>query len=411
MHVMSTYWRVEVALTTAPYAVSDSWTDITSQVRSLRFTLRRGAAGDPALPGTASVEVDNRDGRWNASSTYASAPYVNNVVPDKRVRFSVRESDAASFAVIGIMHLESVVDSASRQDATAVLQCSDLLRLLAQSQPVTVTRPAERPGPRITALLDAAGVPAHLRSTIDAGTVMLAPAELSGQVLGLIHEIARAEIAFYRVDTLGRFLFLDRYHWCDNTALRTSQATFDEDEFRHMDVSSISGAFVTTRQVVSSGVTGAEKGYESINAPANFPATTHQELSLPILFDGDAEVHAEAWQKQHETVDIDEARPAGIEMWVATPTATNPGALVEIIDAGVATVFASTYVSVTYRPIGWSADRDAQCRVELYEHVVTPEEWTWRLGFSAVSSQWLAQVDNHFYSFGTALASDDRGAI
>jgi hypothetical protein len=408
---MSTYWRIEVALTTAPYATSDTWTDITSQVRSLRYTARRGAPGDPSVPATASIEVDNRDGRWNASSTYASSPYAGNVVPNKRVRLSFREDGEAAWAPFTILYLERVADSAGPFDAIAVLECSDLFRVLAQSQPVNITRPAELPGPRIRALLDAAGLPAHLRSTIDNGTVMLAPADLSGQVLGLIHEVARAEIAYYLSDSIGRFLFLDRYHWIDNAALRTSQATFDEAEFRHIDVSSISGAFMHTSRVVGSGASGAEKSYASLNTPSNFPPTVHQELSLPLLYDGDVEAHAEAWQKQHETVDIDESRPQAIELFVASPSGTNPGALLEIVNGGVAPVSLTTYVSLTYRPVGWSSDRTAEVRVEAYEHVVTPEEWVWRLGFSAVDSIWLAQVDNHFYTYGATITSDKRGSI
>lgn len=130
-----------------------------------------------------------------------------------------------------------------------------------------------------------------------------------------------------------------------------------------------------------------------------------------LLYHGDVEMHAEAWQKQHETVESDEARPEGIEMWVATPTATNAAVLSEIVGGGSLNVQLGTYVSVTYRPIGWSADRDAQCRVELDEHVVTPEQWIWRLGFSAVDSIWLAQVDNHFYEYGDTITSDHRGSI
>jgi hypothetical protein len=408
---MSTYWRIEVALTTAPFAASDTWTDITTQVRSLRYSTQRGAPGEPAVPATAEIEVDNRDGRWNASSTYASAPYAGNVVPDKRVRLSFRESASAPFVVMGVLHLESVEDSAGPFDSIAVLRCSDLLRIMAQSQPLTLVRPAELTGQRIVALLNAAGIPAHLRFFVNSGTVMLPAAELSGQVLGLIHEVSRAEIARYRITGGGQFLWLDRYDWVDVATLNTSQATFAANEFLHIDVRSISGAFVTQRRVVASGASGRQRPYSSVNWPANFPNTVRQELGVPILYDGDVEAFAEATQKQHETVDIDESVPAGVEFFVASPSATNDTVLADIVNAGVRTVAINTYVSLLYRPVGWSTDRDAQLRVELDEHEVTPEQWTWRLGFSAADSRWRSDAVNHFYQFGTPITADHRGSL
>jgi hypothetical protein len=408
---MSTYWRIEVALTTAPYAVSQTYTDITTQVRSLSLTQQRGGPNDPVVPQTADIEVDNRDGRWNASSTYASAPYANNVVPDRRVRLSVRESDAASFVVLATLHLESVETADGPFDAIAVLRCSDLFRILAQSQPVAISRPVELPGQRVTALLNAAGVPAGLRSTIDNGTVTLGAADLSGQVLGLLHEINRCEQGMFRVDTLGRVEFRDRYHWLDTTALNSSQATIDEAEFLYGDVTGVSGSFVTPRSVAASGDTGNVKSYTSINLPTNFPATFGQELGVPLLYDADVEVLAELVQKQSETVQADESRPDGVRMWVATPSAVNAPILADVVDAGTLPVEHLFYVSLTYRPIGWSSDRDAQCRVESVRHDVTAESWELTYGFSAVDSRWRSEAPNHFYQFGTAITADHRGSL
>jgi hypothetical protein len=414
MATMSTHWRIEVALSTAPYAVSQTYTDITTQVRALNFSARRGAPNDPTVPQVAEIVVDNRDGRWSGSSTYASAPYAGNVVPDRRVRLSVRASSSDLFEVFAVLFIESVDDSLGPDDATATLRCSDLFRLLAQSQPVTLTRPAELPGPRVKALLDAAGVPSNLRTflgldvLVDNGTVMLAPANLNGQVLGLIHDIARCEQGQYGVLRSGEFFFYDRYHWIDASALNTSQVTFDEDEFLRGEVVHSNGAFGYQRSVVSSALSGRERPYSSTYAPANFPNTTRQELGTQLLYDADAEALAELVQKQHETVDADQSNPEMVELFVASPSATNAAAL-----AAITTYKAmlGSYVSLTYRPIGWSADRDAQCRVELHEHEVTPNEWRWRLGFSPADHRWRAEAPNHFYQFGTAIVADHRGSL
>lgn len=409
---MQPYWQVEIALTTAPYATSQTYTDISTQVRSLSFQHQRGGPWDPVSAASATIVVDNRDGRWNASSTYSSAPYDGNIVPDRRVRLSVRESGAASFVTLATLHLESVQTADGPQDATATLVCTDLFRLLAQSQPVAVSRPVELPGQRISALLTAAGVPANRIGTIDNGTVTLEASDVTGQVLGLMHEINRCEQGFFRVNADGQIEFRDRYHWADVSALKISQATLDEAEFLYDAVPSVSGAFVATRSVAASGASRDVKAYTSVNAPANFPKTYHQELGTLCLYDGDAEMLAENIQKWSETVDIDSARPSGVRMWVATPSATNSGALPEVVASGsLGALQLLNYVSLTYRPIGWSSDRDAQCRIELVRHDVSPGSWTVQLGFSAVDSIWVAQIDNHFYEFGETITSDHRGSI
>jgi hypothetical protein len=148
-----------------------------------------------------------------------------------------------------------------------------------------------------------------------------------------------------------------------------------------------------------------------VNWPSNFPNTVRQELGVPILYDGDVEAFAEATQKQHETTTISESVPAGVEFFVASPSATNAPVLADIVNGGVRTVAINTFVTLQYQPIGWSSSRNALVRVELDEHEVTPEEWRWRLEFSPADTRWRTEATNRFYEFGTAITADHRGSL
>lgn len=400
------YWQVQIALTTAPFA-TPSWTTITSQVRSIRLLKQRGGPNEQVKPFTAEIVVDNRDGRWSGSSTYTSSPYAGNVVPDRRVRLLSRASTGDSFGSRAEMFLEDVQDNLGTFDSTATLRCSGLFRILAQSQPVDIFRPVEMAGARIGALLTAAGIPSSLRGTIDAGTVMLPSGRLSGQVLALLYEVNRAERGFMRETNSGTFEARDRYHWVDTSALNTSQLTIDEQYILQRQIPHRNSAFDQYRAVAASGDNGIAHEYDSTYTPADFPETVHQELGLPALFDGDVEVIAEVTQKRAEVTDLDQSNPTEIELLLATAQEVNSWQLTNAFDLDLLEI-----VRVDYRPLGWTADRQALCRIETLEHVVTPTAWTMRLGLSPANDRWRDDhAEGYFYEFGDTLTADHRGSL
>jgi len=400
------YWQVQIALTTAPFA-TPSWTTITSQVRSIRLLKQRGGPNEPVKPTVAEIVVDNRDGRWSGSSTYSSSPYAGNVVPDRRVRLLSRASTGDSFGSRAELFLEDVQDNLGVHDSTATLRCSGLFRILAQSQPVDIFRPVEMMGARIGALLTAAGIPSSLRGTIDAGTVTLSSGRLSGQVLALLYEINRAERGFMRETNSGTFEARDRYHWIDESTLNTSQLTIDEQYILQRQIPHRNSAFDHYRAVAASGDNGVALEYASTYAGADFPDTVHQELGLPALYDGDAEVVAEVTQKRSEVTDLDQSNPTEIELLLATAQDVNSWQLTNTFDLDVLQI-----VQVDYRPLGWTADRQALCRIETLEHTVTPNAWTLRLGFSPANDRWRDdENEGYFYKYGDTITADHRGSL
>lgn len=400
------YWQVQIALTTAPFA-TPSWTTITSQVRSIRLLKQRGGPNEPVKPTVAEIVVDNRDGRWSGSSTYSSSPYAGNVVPDRRIRVNARASTGDSFTILATMFLEDVQDNLGTHDSTATLRCSDLFRIIAQSQPIALTRPAELTGERAIAILDAAGIPTSQRTGWNEGTVMLAPATLSGQALALVHEINRVERGAFYVDNDGGYHFTDRYHWVDVSTFNTSQLTIDEQYILQRQIPHRNSAFDQFRAVAASGSNGIAHEYASTYTPADFPDTVHQELGLPALYDGDVEVVAEVTQKRAEVTDLDQSNPTEIELLLATAQGVNSWQMTNTFDLNLLQI-----VQVDYRPLGWTADRQALCRIETLEHTVTPNAWTLRLGLSPANDRWRDdENEGYFYKYGDTITADHRGSL
>ena len=417
-NALGEYIRVDIALTTAPYAASPTWLDISDQVEAISYQLSRSGGYIGAVaPAQVSIRVENNDGRWNNASTYAGAPYVGNVVPGRlvRIRTSTDGFDASNVTYF-VGFLTDVVDSVTNFVGSATLQAEDVLRVVERSTVENWVRPAELTGVRLAALLTVIGLPngggsADFRGTVDNGTVMLAPATLSGSALAIAKDITRAEIGLLYVSNAGQVEFRDRYHIYDLAALNVSQATFGGDEIEFEQASYTHGAFNTPRSVSSSGASDTTESYASTQQPANFPDDGIKALGQPILYDGDVEVWAEAVQKLSETDPVNETRLSSISLWVAS---LNDGGVPSVrgeITSGAVWLF--TAISVLWRPAGWTSDHDYNCRVEGVTHTIDCRAGTWytRLTLGPRFTRWEAETGNHFYTFGTTLTTDHRGSL
>lgn len=421
---LANYIKVEMALSTQPFAATPTWEDITSQVIQLEYAeARAGGPGGPITPGLMRVVVENDDGRWDNGSTYASAPYAGNVVPYKLIRFSVSDDNFATSSVevcrLFVTEIDNTVDQFTGE---ATLTAESTFLLLEQASIANWVRPAELTGTRMAALWLEAGVPnggaqADFVGSADAGTVWLDGATLSGDALSLAHEINRAERGLLSVSSNGQLFFRDRYQWVDLAALRDSQATIDDIEVEGGGLVYTQAAFVTPWSVSGSGATGVVKTYVSGNIPANVPSTVESSklAGIGALYDGDVEMCVEGLQKQLEQVDARDSWPTGVVLWVASVSDGSVGGgtstiLDEIVNGAVSLM---SVVSLVWRPAGWSADHDFLGRVESITHRVDARSGTWycELGFFPAAVRYRSEEANHYYVLGTTLSSDRRGAL
>lgn len=199
---------VEIAFLTDP-AADPIWTDVSEHVRSV--STRRGTQRELERfeAGTATVVLDNRDGRFTPRS--AASPYYPNVVPMRRIRARALWQDTSYPILTGYIESWPVEYPAAGHDALVQVQAVDAFAVLAQAT-VTATLPQQSSGARIGALLDAVPWPAADRS-IAAGKAIVQAATLAGvPALGELQRVEEAEAGMLFISREGKLTFLDRHH-------------------------------------------------------------------------------------------------------------------------------------------------------------------------------------------------------
>lgn len=135
-----------------------TWQDITPYVEG--FTTKRGRASDTAVcdPGTLTVTLDNSDGRFDPANT--ASPYYPFLVPNRRVRVSAMQTAFTSRLFLARGYVDRWAHSwpGGGSYSQSVVDCTDRFKLLAL-RTITGGRSAEKADARVTAILNAAGVP------------------------------------------------------------------------------------------------------------------------------------------------------------------------------------------------------------------------------------------------------------
>lgn len=126
---------VEIAFDDSPYAVSPTWTTVTSYVRSMNVS--RGRSDDWGdFDGSATVVLDNRDRRFDPF--YTSGAYYGKLLPRRQIRIR------AETVELGVTTTHDVFRgfvsgwapewTDGGKDSTVTLSCFDALQLLASEQ-------------------------------------------------------------------------------------------------------------------------------------------------------------------------------------------------------------------------------------------------------------------------------------
>jgi hypothetical protein len=131
---------VQIAFDDGPYAVTPTWTAVTSYVREM--TVDRGRSDDWGnFDGFAQVVLSNRDRRFDPFNT--SGPYYGKLLPRKQIRIlALNEDTGISHPVFrGFVSGWPPVWTDAGQDSTVTLSCFDAMGLLASdAQPVDWSR-------------------------------------------------------------------------------------------------------------------------------------------------------------------------------------------------------------------------------------------------------------------------------
>lgn len=217
---------VEIDFTHGPLTAnaSNTWTDITDYVHSIKIRRGRSDALDRIEAGTATLVLDNADRRFDP--TYTSGAYYPNIKPTKKIRISAVFNSITYRLFTG--YIKSwPPDWPGGLDATTTIQCVDAFAYFA-SKKLNGAYTSQVTSASIATWLTNISWPAADRnlstgkSSIQAGTFVNTPA------LQHFQSVADVESGLFFVDGQGRPTFHDRHYRLTTAASQTSQGTYGD---------------------------------------------------------------------------------------------------------------------------------------------------------------------------------------
>ena len=241
---------VEIAFDSQPFDSSQSFTDISSFVRS--FAISRGRSDELSAfrAGLLSFSVSNQDNRFNPSNTsspfFDSANSRTKIQPLKQVRVKATYDSTDYIIFRGFLDVVPVKFIAEGADSIVQFTAIDAFRLfqnqtfqsigwrvgrtgfteLGQTTRLGYADTQELSSVRVARILNAIGFPSALRS-IDTGTKQVIVQPLTTNVLSGLRECELAENGQFFIDKEGKATFRNRAYKFTNTKATTVQATFD----------------------------------------------------------------------------------------------------------------------------------------------------------------------------------------
>lgn len=217
-------------------------TDITQYGRDeAGWTINRGATSPPqtgfiAGVGSLSWTLANTDRRFDPN--YASGAYFPDIHPNVDI------SKTATFGGTAYPMIWATIDEWPQSypsagiDQVSSVTAYDAVRSFSEASQVTLTRPMERTGERIQAILDAMGW--SIPTDVDVGTAIVLPIKRSeGSVSGWSHisDCVNAELGDLYFEADSTLVFRDKQRIFTESRGMTSQATFsDTSSLRYSDI-------------------------------------------------------------------------------------------------------------------------------------------------------------------------------
>lgn len=377
-------------------------------VRSVQISKgRTGGAGGRFIPGTMTVVTNNLDADFdqaNSGSVYGSS----NLVKNKRIRALVSSNGFAGSLALFDGFIEDIRPSGDRAVGTATIVARDLLGLLAGYDVSGLARPMELTGQRVTAILDAVGVPAGLRGGIDNGNVLMPAATLESDALSLLQECQRAEYGSLYAE-VGQLWFRDRYRplsvadWSTRQHSFTAMGAGSSSRIPYAPISRTLGGFQDVTRVAATR-NGGTKTVTYDDTATNYPPETAQSgpFGLQAAWDADVDVAAQAW---HDGWRFDGERIGSLTVR-AYPGHDNA---ITAIAAGYYNPM--TRVEIQSTPAGFPSDFNFEARIEEVAHTVTSNLWDVALRVSPYFTRWQDNGASLWYEYGTILSGSDLGGL
>lgn len=214
---------VEIAFGDGVYETSQTWVDVTDDVRAFSINRGRSSILDEMQASTAQIVLTNSSGDYSPWNTAGAHTGLVNVLTQIRIQAVY---SAATYGLFhGYVTAWPAEWPASGHDAVTVLDCVDGFHLLAMVEE-EMTEASEMSGTRVGNLLDTAGWPAGWRS-VDAGIHNTAALNMEfASVLDEILRVVLVEDGLFWIDGDGNAVFKDGHTMIQDDSI---QATFSDD--------------------------------------------------------------------------------------------------------------------------------------------------------------------------------------
>jgi hypothetical protein len=234
---------VEIAFDSNPLDSSQTFTDVSTYLRS--FTTNRGRISnlDKFQTGTAIVELDNRDNRFSPNQSthyYDSSLGRTNIQPLKRLRIRATHSSTTYDLFHGFVESFPVNYAGQGYDSTVKIKVVDAFKLffnakldgigwnlgislLGSTTRLTLTQAQELSSVRVKNILDSFG---YTNQAISTGQLQVTTQPTTDDLLTALRKVETAENGTFFIAGNGNATFRDRNFRLTNTT--TPAATFGQ---------------------------------------------------------------------------------------------------------------------------------------------------------------------------------------
>lgn len=233
---MSVSVTVEAAFGSSMFDASPSWTDISAYFRSGTTSRGRASVDQRFETGTASLVLDNRDGRFTADNP--SSPYYPNVKIGVPVRVTATFETTTYPVFYGSVRSWPPQYPTGNIESTVTVPLADGFYNLNLEDIAGESYDLQPGDERITAVLDDIGWPAGLRD-LDDGIATVQATDVAqpndgGEQPALAHllDVAEAEVGVLFMGRDGKVVFRNRVAMSAVTA----EATFDGEDYKEISL-------------------------------------------------------------------------------------------------------------------------------------------------------------------------------
>jgi hypothetical protein len=217
----------EVDFTNDPSNGSRVWTDVSQYVRQWSST-RAGRNSELARtePGTATVLLDNRDGRFDPSNT--SSPYYPGVKRMRYCRMSATWLGVTYRRWMGLVELWSQEWPQAGKDATVALTATDNLKVLNQYDLAGKSYSSQLTSARVSAVLTDVGLTSSTIATGESSVGASGTFAAGTTALEHLQATAETENGLFFAEGDGTFVFQNRNYRLTNANSVTSRGTIGD---------------------------------------------------------------------------------------------------------------------------------------------------------------------------------------